>query len=82
MAIKKVQLKRASVRTVGVVFPGSFKMYTYRIPAYFAPYRGQSLIVVVDGMPKVVFVVALNPPVPEGFSAATLKPIHGVVQEL
>lgn len=82
--MKKTKKKRTTApkaHTVGVRFPGHYKLYTYRIPRHFQPYRGQMLMVVHDGVPKIVFVVEIDPPIPRGYTLAVLTPVTGHVVE-
>lgn len=78
MARKKISRRT----TVGVLFPGNARVYTYAVKLKHGIKLGDE--VVVDspfGGPKIVFVVRVDkaPNVPEGYDLETLKPIRGRV---
>lgn len=72
-------MKRLKLTTIGVLFAGNRKVYTYTAPIRHGIKLGDE--VVVDspwGGPTVVFVVKIDksPDVPIGWTLATLKRIR------
>lgn len=58
------------------------KIWTYKIRNSTKVYLGQKLIADSEYGSSVVFVVKINPPIPEGYSIETLTEITECVKEL
>lgn len=72
-------MRKIKLTTIGVLFAGNRRVYTYTAPARHGIKLGDEVIVDSPwGGPKVVFVVKIDkkPSVPLGWSLETLRPIR------
>lgn len=74
-------------KTVGVRFARDLDagVYTYKVPASFKAHLGQQLVVEARRCNRgaaVVYVVVLEPEVPEGYTLETLTPIKYAAVEI